>query len=107
MALQNSICSLCLPRALDFSKDGGAFGLPAVGGWLEIMMRQVDVDGGDEFADAPEAALSDHLVGELAKEAFDQVHPRRTGGGEVQMNAGMLRHPITDHGVFVRRIIVD
>ena len=38
-------------------------------------MRQVEVDGGEQFADVAEAAFADQIIGELAKKALDQAQP--------------------------------
>jgi len=106
MALQNVTC-LGEARAVDLFENGGALRLPAIGRGLEVVMREVDVDGSDQLGDAGKAAFSDDVISELAKEALHQVEPGRAGGGEVDVNAGMFCQPGADGGVLVGRVIID
>lgn len=71
------------------------------------MVSQVDVDGGDEFADAGEAAVANDSVGQLAEEAFDKIHPRGTGRGKVNVDARIFFDPRDDDGVLVGGVVVD
>ena len=105
MPLQNSFC-LRQPGAVDLFQDSGALGLPAIRLGLEVVMREVDVDGGDQFVDAGKAAFAHDLVGELAKEAFDEVEPGGAGGSEVNVNAGMFFQPGADSGMLVGGVVV-
>lgn len=41
-------------------------------------MCTVNVDRGDDFAGTAETALADHIVGELAEKAPDQIEPSET-----------------------------
>ena len=97
MALQSGI-SLRQPCALDLFKDCGALGFPAIGRGFEVVVREVDVDRCDQFVDARKAAFTDDVVGELAKEALDEVEPGGTGRGKVDLNARMLLQPSADGG---------
>jgi hypothetical protein len=106
MALQSGI-SLRQPCALDLFKDCGAFGFPAIGRGLEVVVLEVDVDRCDQFVDARKGAFTDDVVGELAKEALDEVEPGGTGRGKVDLNVRMLLQPSADGGMLVRSVVVD
>ena len=106
MALQNRL-GLSQPRPLDLFQDRSALRPPAIGDGFEVVMREVDVDRGDEFTDAGETAISDDIVGELAKKALDQIEPGGTRRREVNVHAWVLFKPRADRGVFVRGIVVD
>src|SRR6266540_5111118 len=106
MALQNSF-SLCQPCAMNLFQDRGALGFPAIRRGLEVVMRQVDVDGCDQFVDAGKAAFAHDVVGELAKKALDEVEPGGAGGSEVNVNAGMFFQPSADGGMLVGGVVVD
>src|ERR1035437_10751737 len=92
---------LGLPSPVNPLEDGGALGFPAVGLGAEVVVSQVDVDRRYQLADTGEAALAHDVVGELAEEAFDQVHPRGAGGSEMNVNPGMFFEPGADHGALV------
>lgn len=70
-------------------------------------MGQMDVDGGDGFADAGEAAFADDIVGELPEEPLNQVEPGGAGRGEVDVNPGVLFQPGAHDGMLVGGVIVD
>ena len=106
MALQNRL-GLSQTRSLDLFQDRSALRLPAIGDGFEVVMGEVDVDRGDEFTDAGETALSDDIVGELAKKALDQIEPRGTRRREVNVHARVLFQPRADRGMFVRGVVVD
>ncbi len=106
MPLQNSLF-LREPGALDLFQDRGALCFPAIGGGLEVMVREVDVYGGHQFLDAREAAFAHDVIGKLAKEAFDQVEPRGAGRGEVKMDARMFFQPGAHRSMLVCGVVVD
>jgi hypothetical protein len=106
MKLQNSIC-LCRPGALDLFENHRAFRPPAVRGGLEVVVRQMNVDGCDQLADAGKAALADNVVGQLAEETFDKIEPRRAGGSEVKVNSRVLFEPSENNGMLVGGVVVD
>src|SRR5262245_14670776 len=106
MALQNSFC-LRQPCTVDLFQDRGAFGFPAIRRGLEVVVREVNVDGGDQFVDAGKAAFTNDIVGELAKETLDKVEPGGAGGSEVNVNAGMFFQPGADGGMLVGGVVVD
>lgn len=66
MASKNS-SSLRQPSPLDLFQDCGVLRRPAKGDGPEILMGGVNVNHGDAFTDAGETALSNNMVGELAK----------------------------------------
>ena len=51
-------------------------------------------------------AATNAFLGEVAKEAFDPVEPRRTGRGEVDVEAFVAGERAFDLRVFVRRVVV-
>src|SRR6266498_856856 len=106
MPLQNGFC-LCQPGAVDLFQDGSALGFPAIGRRLEVVMREVNIDGGDQFIDAGKAAFAHDVVSELAKKALDEVEPGGAGGSEVNVNAGMFFQPSADGGMLVGGVVVD
>ena len=57
-------------------------------------------------ADAAKAARANHLAGDFAKEALDQIEPRRGSWREVQMKAGMTLEPGDDLGMFMRGVVI-
>lgn len=75
MSLQNSF-GLGRAGALDFWVDGGGLGRPAIGLWAKIVVRDVNIDGRDQFGDAGKAVFAHDVVGQLAREVFDQLHGR-------------------------------
>lgn len=70
-------------------------------------MSEMYIYRGDQLGHALETALPDYVVGELAEEAFDHVHPGGAGRGEVQANAGVLCYPVADGRVLVGGVVVD
>src|SRR5215207_1884660 len=106
MALQNSFC-LRQACPLNLFQNGGALGLPAIRRRPEVVMREVNVDGGDQFVDACKAAFADDVVGELAKEALNEVEPGGAGWSEVNVDARMFFQPGADGGMLVCGVVVD
>ena len=56
---------------------------------------------------AGEGAAADALPGDFREEALDEVHPRRAGRREVQLEARTLGQPRLDLGRLVRPVIVE
>ncbi len=71
MNIQNSFGLGCA-GALDFWLDGGGLGLPAVGLWAKIVVGVVNINGHDQFGDAVRVVFAHDVVGQLAREVFDQ-----------------------------------
>ena len=92
--------------ALDFFENIGGFGGPDERFWAVVVAIDVVVDGGDEFVDAAENAAANALDGEVAKEAFDHVEPRRTRRGEMDVESFVAGEPASDLRVFVGRVVV-
>ena len=57
------------------------------------MLRQIVIDRGLQVIDAGIAATSDAPRRDLGEEALHEVQPRRAGGREVQLEAGVLCQP--------------
>lgn len=106
MALQIDI-SLRGAGALDFFQDSCPFSLPAVRRGLEVVVGEVDVNGGDQLGNTAKAAIADDVVGQLPEEALNQVKPRGAGGREVNMHTRVLLDPRPHHRMLVGRVVVD
>src|SRR5262245_66166733 len=85
--------------AVDFFEDCGAFGFPGVGLWGGIAIGEIGFDVADEFADGGEAPRADHIGGQISKEAFDEVHPRRRCRREMGLEARMAVEPRLDRSL--------
>ncbi len=94
-------------RPLDHFKDCYALGLPAIGDSLEVVMRELHVNRGDEFTGACETVATDDTFIELAKKALDQIEPRGTLRREVNVNARAIFMPRADRGMVVRGVVVE
>lgn len=106
MPLQHSL-GRRQPGALDLFHDRGALCFPAIGGGLEMMVREVALDAGDQFLDARAATFAHDVVGELAKQAFDRAEPGGAGRGEVKMDPRVFFQPGSKRGMLVRGVVVD
>ena len=82
-------------------------GMPHKGLGIRIGHGQVRVDCVDQSRDAVKAASSDALLGDLPKPPLHDVQPRRTGGGEVQVEPGMPTQPLLHSGLGVSPIVVQ
>src|SRR5271165_5507858 len=71
------------------------------------MLGKVLHDRVDQLAHAAEAAGKDRLLAQVSEEAFDQVHPGRTGGRKMQLEARMACQPALDDGMFMGGVIVQ
>jgi len=63
-----------LSGSVDFAQDVFALGLPHVASRIFIACRQERDDRVGEFSGRGKALLADEL-GQVAKEALDQIHP--------------------------------
>jgi len=70
--------------AQDLGEDVLALGIPDKALGSEIVLGEVGLHGADQVPLAGEAVLAHHILGEVAKEALDQVQSRARGRGEVQ-----------------------
>ena len=77
--------------------------------WLGVGVARVDPvgDRGLEIGHAGERAASDALPGDLGEQPLDEVEPGARGGGEVQLEAGMLVEPGLHLLGLVGLIVVD
>lgn len=80
---------------------------PRKGFWILIVDLNEFFDGSDEFRNASEHTSSNPLAGDFSEPAFDQVEPRGTGRGKVQVKARMFFEPPFDVRMFVRPIVVQ
>ncbi len=67
----------------------------------------MNIDRGDQFADALKASFPDYVIGELAEEAFDQIKPGGAGRSKVQVDARVLGHPRGNDRMLVGGVIVN
>src|SRR5215472_550555 len=64
----------------------------------------------DRGLERPRAAMNaaaQLLLGQEREPPLDEVDPRRANGREVQMKPGPLGQPASDHGSFVRGVVVE
>ena len=93
--------------SVDLGEDvGGRLG-PDVGGRVNVVSLDMLLDSGDEIRDAAKDTSSQLLLGEVTEEPFDHVEPRRTGGREVDMKAGMVCEPPLNGRLFVGRVVIN
>ena len=97
----------CLPGSLDLSQDLLSFSPPDVPLGFEVMPGEVLHDGIDQLAHAAEAAGQNRLLAQVSEEVFDQIHPGRTGGRKMQLEARMACQPALDDGMFMGGVIVQ
>ena len=72
-----------------------------------VVMIDIAVDGFDELDDISEHPAPKSVHGEIPKEAFHHIQPRRAGGSEVHMKSGMALQPALHFRVFMRGIVVS
>ena len=103
--------------AVDFEEDVAAGGFPDVTLGGEVALGEIAFDGAYKLGDTGKAALAHGVLGEVAEETLDQVHPRARGWGEVKDDAFAVMglalaavpvgDPTFDLGVLVGGVIVD
>jgi hypothetical protein len=76
-------------------------------GLVCVVLQQIIVDRVLQIVDAGVAATADALCGDLGEEALDKVHPRRAGGGEVQLEPGVLFQPSLHLGRLVGGVVIE
>src|SRR6266540_1201117 len=74
--------------------------------WLFVVLREIFLNGGDEFFNASKVAPPQALLGEFTKPTLHQVKPGRTGGSVVHMKARMLDQPLGDIVMFMGAVII-
>src|SRR5262249_61432209 len=89
-----------LPCCLDLAQDVLALGVPDVSLGIFVALSEKGDNRIRQFADRGETLRSDE-VGEIAKEALDQIQPRRGSGSKVHVETRMLGKPSFDFGVLV------
>ena len=96
-----------LPRPLNLPEDGLTVGLPPIRLGLKITLSQVFFDISNQLANTGEASLPDNILRYLAKESFHQVHPRRTGRSEMQVETRTSTQPSLHLLMFVCAVVVQ
>ncbi len=76
----------------------------SVAGWTIRSPRIIDQ--AQAQGHAVEGPAADGLAGDDAEEDLDHVQPAAAGGGEVQVDAGVLRESGLDVGVLVGGVVV-
>ena len=91
----------------DLVQDRLSGGMPHE--WLGVRIGccEVLLGGGDQLWDTVEVAPTDLFLRQFPEPPFHQIQPRRTRGGEVQLEPGMPRQPLSDLGLRVGPIVVD
>ena len=77
------------------------------GFWLQVVGRDVIVDGGDEFVHVLEYAAPDALLGNLRKPPLHLIEPGTAGRREVQVVARSFLEPRCDLRRLVRGIVIQ
>ena len=88
--------------AFDLLQDVGGFGRPNEWLGVDVVLRDVNFDGLDQFGDVGKATASDLFLSDVSKEALDHVEPGSTGRSEMNMEAGMLLQPGLHRRMFMR-----
>src|SRR5215469_16310684 len=94
-----------LACCLDLAQHVLALGAPDVSLGIFVALSEKGDNRIRQFADRRETLRSDE-VGEIAKEALDQIQPRRGSGSKVPVETRMLGQPSFDFGVLVSGVIV-
>ena len=89
-----------------FEDFAGRFG-PDEGLGVGIVVLQVFHDGALEFGDALERAAPDTVSGDLGKEAFNHIEPRRRSRCEVEMEARVRLKPTLHAGGLMGGVVVS
>jgi hypothetical protein len=89
-------------RTLDL---GGGLG-PAEGAEVFIPVVNVAQDGGFELLERIETAPANSLTGDQGEPALNQIEPRGTGRGKVDMKIAMDLEPLSNLGMLVCAVIV-
>ena len=76
-----------LAGTLNFRQDVVARLFPDIGFRVQVAYLQIGGDRLDQVADTGKAALADDVLGQVAEEAFHQIHPRTGRGGEMHHQA--------------------
>ena len=92
--------------ALDFFEDVSSLGRADKRLGLLIVLGQVVLDGGAEFAHARKHSAANRFVGEVAKESRHPVQPRRGGGRAREVESLLALQPAFHCGVLVRGVVV-
>ena len=79
---------------------------PAEGLSVFVPVGEEASDGLLQARDALEAAAPDGLAGNQAEPALDQVGPRGTGRGEVQLEARVGGEPLFNRGMLVGAVVI-
>jgi len=69
-------------------------------------MRDVFVNGGDQFGHAGEHAVAQSVGRDVTEEPLDHVQPRGGGWREVHVDTRVLGQPLLHDRMLVRRIVV-
>ncbi len=92
---------------VDLFNNGTGRSGPDEGLGVGVVVVEVVVDGHLQLDDGVEHAATDALSGDLGKETFDQVEPRRRGRREMQLEPGMAFKPPLDLRRLVGGVVVD
>ena len=60
-----------------------------------------------QFGHAPEHAVADAVLGDVAEPTLDHVQPRAAGGRAVDVKSPVTFQPLHDVGMLVRGVVID
>ena len=91
---------------LDLGQDRVCILVPGKNFGVVIMMAQKVFNGGNEIGHAFEHSASNPALRQLSKPPLNHIQPRRAGGGEMEMHAGVSFKPALHRRTFMRAVIV-
>ena len=91
---------------LDFGQDRVCILVPGENFGVVIMMAQKVFNGGNEIGHAFEHSASNPALRQLSKPPLNHIQPRRAGGREMEMHAGVAFKPALHRRAFMRAVIV-
>ena len=92
---------------LDLAQDRRRRSGPDERPWVFVVFPHVRANRGDEGRDTAEGAAADAFARDLSEEAFDEVQPRGSRRGEVEVKPWVLAHPRLHGRVRVRAVVVE
>ena len=94
------------PPALDFFEDVGSGRGPDEGLGMAVGLDDVVLNGSDKLVHAAKHAAANAFGGEITKESFDHVQPRRRSGREMNVEALVTPQPTLHGDMLVGGIVV-
>jgi len=97
----------CGSGTRDFGEDVFRFLGPNECFRVGVVMCNVVADCVFQFGHAPEHAVADAVLGDVAEPTLDHVQPRAAGGRAVDVKSPVTFQPLHDVGMLVRGVVID